>query len=163
MGIKEIKQNVYAPTTIWTFDINLTSTEIIQNTDVATFRTFSRTPKVVRGDSNYQTMGISCLLGGILCHNRQYFEHQTVLQDWQKFIAETDLYVWKDRKGMIKLGTIDANPSSKYMDESVEQPTTITFNFIETGDISDIQVYDSLYNMPEDALHNIFRYNEMVL
>ena len=156
MGIREIKPNVYAPTEVWTFDANLTSTDIVQNTDIATFKTFSRTPKIVKGESNYQTMGISCLLGGVSCSNYEYTESAYLLQKWQEFITSTNLYVWKDRKGMIKVGVIDANPSSKYMDECVLQPTTITFNFVETMDVDKIQVFDSLGEIPDKPLHNVF-------
>lgn len=152
-GLQEISNGIYSPTQIWTFDYNLTSTEIVQNTDVTQFKTFTKYAKVSKGESNYQTMGISCLLGGIKCEETEYMESMSLLEKWQEFVAKDILCLWKDRKGSLKIGKIIENPSSKYIDETTQQATTISFNFVETASTQDISVYgieDKVYNELEN-------------
>lgn len=142
-SLTNISDNIYVADKVWIFDYNLTSTEIVQNTDVTTFKTFTDMPKITKGNNNYQTMGISCLIGGINEKNYKYEDDIKLVQEWQKFVSENKLCLWKDRKGSIKVGVITENPTTKYSDETSEQLTTITFNFVETMNPSSISVYNS--------------------
>ena len=150
-GLKQIGDNVYVADKVWLFDFNVVSTEIVQNTDVSVFKTFTRIPKISKGLNNYQTMGISCLLGGVNSATEKYEDDIALLQDWQNFVAEDILCLWKDRKGSIKVGVVTDSPNAKYTDETTEQITTITFNFVETKDIDDISVYNSQDNIISNA------------
>lgn len=150
-SIKQIGENMYQPSQVWLFDLNLTSTDIAQNIDITTYNTFTKYPKVSKGESNYQTMGITALVGGMKCVGQEYREPIELLEAWQEFVATSDLCIWKDYKGAMKLGQISDGSSSKYVDGVIgNQPTHITFNFIETQDISNIRVYsfeEKFYNM----------------
>lgn len=144
IGFKQDTNGVYSPYMTWLFDCNLTSAQIVQNLDITKFGTFSRTPKISKGQSNYQTMGVVALLGGISYEKNQYVETMDALETWQQFVGECDLCIWKDRKGAIKIGTVIDNPTAQYIDEISKQPTQIAFNFVETADTSDFKVFTSI-------------------
>jgi len=156
-GFKADARGYYVPYIIWLFDCNLTSTQITQNLDTTTFRTFTQRPKLSKGKSNYQTMGINALLGSVSYVSNKYEEDMDLLEKWQEFVGECDLCIWKDRKGAIKIGTIYDNPSAQYIDEISDQPTQISFTFVETKDISDFSVLKEVapslvWNTPNPVL-----------
>lgn len=150
-SLKQIGENTYVADKVWLFDYNLTSTDIVQNTDVSTFKTFTKHPKVSKGLNNYQTMGISCLIGNVDLVTEKYNDNIELLNAWQNFVSQETLCLWKDRKGSIKVGVVASSPTSKYMDETIDQLTTITFNFIETMDVNNISVYNSQDNIVSNA------------
>lgn len=141
IGFKKGEYGNYEPYATWLFDCNLTSTQIVQNLDITKFSTFLKTPKISKGKSNYQTMGVTALLGGISYKSNRYEENMDLLETWQDFVGECDLCIWKDRKGSIKIGTIFENPSAQYIDVISEQPTQISFMFIETDNINNFQIF----------------------
>lgn len=143
-GFKKNSFGDYEPYSTWLFDCNLTSTQVTQNLDITKFNTFSRVPKISKGKNNYQTMGITALLGGINYDKNDYEEGMDLLEAWQEFVGECDLCLWKDRKGAIKVGTIYDNPTAQYIDEVSKQPTQISFTFVETKDINDYAVFKAI-------------------
>ena len=133
ISIKKDKNGNYSPTEIWTFDYNLTSTTIEHTLDVTVQRNFTRTPKISKGQSNFLSMGVTALLGGVNCEDGKYHETQELLEKWQEFVAKDELCLWKDRKGALKLGKITDGVNEKIQDETKEQLTSISFNFTEIG------------------------------
>lgn len=142
-SLKQIDENIYAPKEVWIFDTNLQSGEVTQNLDIVYHNNFTKYPKESRGDMNYITGSISCLLSNIESDTGEYIEPIEKLKAWRDFCADNSLKVIKDRKGNIRLVSL-SDTGSSILDESEKQPTTITFSYTEIGDIDKISVYEEV-------------------
>lgn len=142
MSIKNVSDNIFIPDEIWTFDNNLSSGDIISNTDKTIYQNFTQYPKFSVGESNYISGNISCLLGNVDCKTNTYNETVEMMNAWKKFcISEKDM-ILKDRKGNMYKVVITDN-SSKFLDESSLQPSTISFSFTECGNIDNMTIYEN--------------------
>lgn len=142
--IDESHEGFYIAENVWQFhmglDAPLSSSDIIQNIDKTQIKTFSRFPKVSCGDSDYLSGSITCLLGDVNCTTQQYEDNIDLLNAWYDFVSSGKPCILKDIKGQAYLVSISDN-TSKYMDDVLEQPVTISFSFIQTGTIDNISVY----------------------
>ncbi len=95
-GLEQIGDNVFRPTKVWLFDLNLTSMEILQNIDFMSFNTFTKYPKVAKGKLNYQTISFTALIGGMACSGERYREPIEILQAWQEFVGSSNLVILRE-------------------------------------------------------------------
>lgn len=143
---------------VWSFSINREEEAIVQNQDKTVFTTFAETPKISVGVLNYDTGGLKCLLGEVMC-NGEYREDGILLQEWKEFIAQNRVCLYRNPKGDIKIVSIDANTTREYMTEIANRyenqyvymdttigteitayPTTISFSYTEIAKITPINL-----------------------
>ena len=127
---------------IWKFDLNLSSASMTNTMSTTVYDSLAQYPKVSVGNTNYSTGGITCLLGSISRDGSSALTYQepAVLMDlWKAFCSNGRMKLLKDRKGNAYLVAITSN-SSQIDDILSEQPNTITFNWVQVGDISNTSV-----------------------
>ena len=142
-SLQQIGNNIYAPKEVWIFDTNLQSGDILQNLDIVYHNNFTKYPKEARGNMNYISGSISCLLSNIEDDSGEYIETVDKLNHWREFCADDSLKIIKDRKGNIRLVSI-SDTTNSILDESDKQPTTISFTYTEIGDIDKISIYNEV-------------------
>lgn len=127
---------------MWKFNLNISSGGVTQNVNNTTYSNFTRFPKVSSGKLNYASGSLTCLLGNIQKSNNgniEYVEGASLLDEWNKFCANGDIKLMKDRKGNAMLVMITGT-SSQLDDVLQEQVNTITFSWTQVEDASDITV-----------------------
>lgn len=138
------EKNLYYanPNSIWKFNLNVTSEARTQNINTTTYNNLTRFPKVSTGKMNYASGGLTCLLGNLQqLNNGQlgYNETTTMIDRWNEFCANGNIKLLKDRKGNAMLVMITSN-SGQTDDILREQPTTVTFNWVQVDDTSSIAI-----------------------
>lgn len=143
IGLDEISKNEYTPNCVWNFKYNLTPEAITHNIDVTTVETFTRYPKIVSGDRNYVTTGLSCLINDIDCViDKNKSTPLELYEKWEDFVSQRKPCLFKNDMGIVKFGYIKDSPTFKYDYGYSETPLIISFSFVETGAVDDITIYD---------------------
>lgn len=127
---------------VWKLNLNLSSSAKKQNVNSTTYGNLTRYPKISTGITNYSSGSISALLGNISkigTSVASYIEPTSKLEEWNEFCANGHPKLLKDRKGNVMLVSI-VNTTSQIADESKEQVTTISFDWVEIGKASEIAV-----------------------
>lgn len=139
----EEKNLYYAnPNSIWKFDLNVSSSARTQNIQTTVYNNLTKYPKISIGKSNYSSGSLTCLLGDIKRTTTslgEYIEPATMLDDWNDFCTNGHIKLLKDRKGNAMLVGIN-NTSAQVDDILREQANTITFDWTQVGDVSDITI-----------------------
>lgn len=127
---------------IWKFNLNVSSSARTQNLNNTTYNNLTRFPKVSSGKLNYSSGSLTCLLGDVQKVNDNslsYVEPATMLDEWNDFCANGNIKLLKDRKGNAMLVMINGT-SSQIDDVTREQVNTITFDWVQVDDNSNITV-----------------------
>lgn len=119
--------NYNNPDVVYKFDLNFSSNQLSNETDITIYNTFVDKPSVGIGNRNYLKGSISCIAGSIIANGTLY-QPIEYLDDLRNFINNQKPKMLKSRKGDVWKVTTDSM-SIKYMDDIGEQPATITFNF----------------------------------
>ena len=124
---------------IWTFNCNVSAEPMRPVYNKVYTTGFGQYPKATQGSENYLEGGLSCLIGDVKC-NGYVGDNIDIIEKWRAFCNNGELKLLRDLKGhvipcSIKDTTYDINYSV------LEQPTTISFNFIQLADRHDISVY----------------------
>lgn len=127
------------PTNIWRFSLNISSGDIGSTISKTVYENLTKFPKVSSGTMDYNQGSLTCIAGNI--QNDVYEETLGIIRQWDFFCASGELKLLKDRKGNRWIVDITSN-SMKTADESVEQYTTITFNWIELMDADYISIIE---------------------
>lgn len=144
--IEDGESNVYYAdkNNTWAFNGNVVTDSLNQNMDKTTYIGLSRYPKTSVGIRNYITGGINCMLGSVKMVNNElkYIDDTSnFINKFMKFIINGKKKLLVDRKGHVML--IDINKFNyKYDDKIYSQPTTISFEFIEIGNMEKLSVID---------------------
>lgn len=125
---------------IWKLYLNLESGTLTNNINKTVYQNLTRYPKISLGKQNYATGTITCLLGEIV--NEEYTEWAGMREQWVNFCNDGNLKLLKDIRGNKYLIDIIDTPTFDTMDETVQQATTISFNWIEVGDTNKIAVVE---------------------
>lgn len=134
---------------LWSFGLNFKEGEISLNQDKTIFTSYIEKPIVTKGELNYASGSLSCLLGEVN-YNSTYFEPALLLQKWEDFIKYNSIALYKNIKGDIFIVYIDNNYNRSHMnevanyyidnfrgfEEITQRPTTISFNFTEIDEIN---------------------------
>jgi hypothetical protein len=119
--------------TIFIFDLNLESGDILNETDRCEYQTFSKFNKISRGERNFIKGGINCLAGYIDV-NGVYQSSIIYLASMREIINNGNTKYLKSRLGDI--WAVDTfNFKYKYMDTIANQPQNISFEFIEIAEV----------------------------
>ena len=132
------------PNQIWKFNLNLSSDSQTQTFDSTVYNNFTQFPKVSVGKLNYATGGLTCLLGNIQKLNNgeiSYFEPSNMIEEWNDFCSNGNIKLLKNRKGNAMLVMITGS-SSQVDDVIKEQPNTITFSWVQVGDINGVTIIE---------------------
>ena len=124
---------------IWTFECNVES-EAMRSVFNKTYTTgFGQYPKAVQGQENYLEGSVQCLLGNVL-NNKYINDNIDIIEKWRNFCNNGELKLLKDPKGHVIPCSIK-DTTSTLLCNSLEQPTVISFNFVQLMDKRDISVY----------------------
>ena len=132
----------YTTGDIWKFNLNISSAAKTQTLNNTTYNNLTRFPKVSSGKLNYSTGSLTCLLGNVQKTTSslvEYVEPNTMLDEWNKFCADGNIKLLKDRKGNAMLVMVTGT-SSQTDDVTREQTNTITFSWVEVEDIDNITI-----------------------
>ena len=128
------------------FGLNCKENEITLNQDKTTFTTFDELPKVIKGNLNYHSGSLSCLLGRFLEDNK-YYEPNSLMELWEEFLKTSSCALFKNPKGDAYIVFIENSPTKTYMNEIANEyfvnqeltvkPSTISFTYIEIDKIDE--------------------------
>jgi hypothetical protein len=124
---------------VWVFDLDLTTSDFVQNMNRNTYNGLTRTPKVSVGQLNYLTGNISSLLGSVSCTSHQYGDTVEMQRAFREFINNNKTKILKNRKGSIVFCETMSN-SFNVADEFELQQTTINFAVTEIVPTEDVGV-----------------------
>lgn len=122
---------------IWLFDTMLTSSGFDQNIDKYIVENFTQFPKISSGKKNYLSSSITAFLNNI--KNGKYVDTVEQYNRFVDFIAQPTPKLLRDRKGNGWVVSTMGN-NMRYIDESVEQITQVSFNFVQLNDIQSVNV-----------------------
>lgn len=122
---------------IWLFDTMLTSSGFDQNIDKYIVENFTQFPKISSGKKNYLSSSITAFLNNI--KDGRYVDTVEQYNRFVDFIAQPTPKLLRDRKGNGWVVSTMGN-SMRYIDESVEQITQVSFNFVQLNDIQSVNV-----------------------
>ena len=122
---------------IWLFDTMLTSSGFDQNIDKYIVENFTQFPKISSGKKNYLSSSITAFLNNI--KDGRYVDTVEQYNRFVDFIAQPTPKLLRDRKenGWV-VSTMGNN--MRYIDESIEQITQVSFNFVQLNDIQSVNV-----------------------
>lgn len=130
---ESVEDNIYKvnPNDVWLFRSNISSDQTSQNFAKTTYQNLTKFPQVSIGKSNYATGSFSGLIGQVT--KRGYEESPLLLENWNDFCANSQLKLFKDRKGHKYIVDITSTNSS-IADETREQATTVTVSWTQVAD-----------------------------
>lgn len=131
---EESKTYKVNPNDVWLFQSNVASDSTTQNFSKTTYQTLTEYPTVSMGKSNYSSGSFSGLIGRV--RKDGYYEDAALLEDWNKFCANSQLKLFKDRKGHKYIVDITST-SSQIEDATREQATTVSVGWTQIGDAED--------------------------
>lgn len=138
-NLLERSDGVYVSNEIWNLRLNVESGEITQNLDITSLETLGRFNKISKGQKNYLTMSVTCLLGGVSTDDGKYDADIGMLNRWRDFVAGSDKYIWKDRLGDLRIVSMTSNPISKVLDETSEQAPQVSISVEEIMDVAELK------------------------
>lgn len=122
---------------IWLFDTMLTSSGFDQNIDKYIVENFTQFPKISSGKKNYLSSSITAFLNNI--KDGRYVDTVEQYNRFVDFIAQPTPKLLRDRKGNGWVVSTMGN-NMRYIDESAEQITQVSFNFVQLNDIQSVNV-----------------------
>ena len=145
----------------WSFRYNLESDDLVQNTSVTTWDTLGRYGQVGKGEKNFISSGMRCLLGDISFYNiydsnfkkiqkfgynekHNSINNITKYEKWKKFCNSFSRKLLKDIKGNKWIVQIVENPNVSNDDSSYEQVYIISFTWNEIADSNNISICNKL-------------------
>lgn len=142
VGLKESDTNglYYADSdNIWLFDTMLTSNGFDQNIDKYIMENFTQFPKISSGKKNYLSSSLTAFLSNVDLQGGRYSDTVEQYNRFVDFIAQPTPKLLRDRKGNGWIVSTTGN-SMQYIDESTEQITKVSFNFVQLNDINSVNV-----------------------
>lgn len=127
------------PQNIWRFSLNIDSGDVSETMSKTVYDNLTKYPKISSGTMNYNQGSLTCIAGNI--QNDLYTEAIGIIRQWNFFCSGSELKLLKDRKGNRWIVDITSS-STKTADESVEQYTTVSFNWAEIMDSNYISIIE---------------------
>lgn len=128
---------------LWSFDLNVEDITYTNNNDIKYITTYSRFPREQRGNLNYLTASIHCLIGSV---TRQGYECDDInkIEAFRDFCTNGNLKLFKDFKGNVIPCSICMNTDTPNV-RSLAHQTTITFDIVQLAANSNISVISEVY------------------
>lgn len=127
---------------IWLFDTMLTSNALDQNIDKYIMENFAQFPKISSGKKNYLSGSLTAYLSNVNMETGRYADTVEQYNKFVDFIAQPTAKLLRDRKGNGWVVSTTGN-NMQYIDESAEQITKVSFEFVQLNDITHINVVGS--------------------
>lgn len=127
---------------IWLFDTMLTSNALDQNIDKYIMENFTQFPKISSGKKNYLSGSLTAYLSNVNMETGKYSDTVEQYNKFVDFIAQPTVKLLRDRKGNGWVVSTTGN-NMQYIDESAEQITKVSFEFVQLNDINHINVVGS--------------------
>lgn len=127
------------PQNIWRFSLNIDSGDVSETMSKTVYDNLTKYPKISSGTMDYNQGSLTCIAGNI--QNDLYTEAIGIIRQWNFFCSGSELKLLKDRKGNRWIVDITSS-STKTADESVEQYTTVSFNWVEIMDSNYISIIE---------------------
>lgn len=124
---------------IWLFDTMLTSNGFDQNIDKYIMENFTQFPKISSGKKNYLSSSITAFLSNVNTREGGYKDTVEQYNKFVDFIAQPTPKLLRDRKGNGWIVSTTGN-SMQYIDESSEQITRVSFEFVQLNDVATVNV-----------------------
>lgn len=124
---------------IWLFDTMLTSNGFDQNIDKYIMENFTQFPKISSGKKNYLSSSITAFLSNVNTREGSYKDTVEQYNKFVDFIAQPTPKLLRDRKGNGWIVSTTGN-SMQYIDESSEQITRVSFEFVQLNDVATVNV-----------------------
>lgn len=158
--------NKYKVQDIWNIKYNLETGDITNNTSVTKWDTLGQYSQVSVGERGYESSSVSCLLGDIsqyvvarlneedikkegyneFIKDKKYENNIKKLNDWKNFCKDGQLKLLKDYKGNKWIVQILENPVHTINIKTMEQMTTISFNWSEVMDSTGLSIIGDIIN-----------------
>lgn len=116
---------------VWLFRSNVSSDSTSQNFAKTTYQNLTKYPQISIGKANYSSGSFSGLIGHVLIN--KYDEDPLLLEKWNDFCANSQLKLFKDRKGHKYIVDITST-SADVADETREQATTVHVGWTQVDD-----------------------------
>lgn len=129
----------YVTKDIWSFSSNVSSNDMVDNISISHYDTLGRFGRSSRGSAKYYSASITALMDDVEWESGDYETNIDKLNAWRDFITGSDMYIFKDRAGDVRIVEIDDNPSSNYLDEIPVGLANISISVREIMDVSDIK------------------------
>lgn len=131
----------YIPLETWKFSIDITSGDLVQNTDKTQITNYTKYPKFSIGQSNFFSGSLSSLFGNMECMEVVFKEDMNKLDAWNDFVASGKDCILKDIKGNLMRVQITDNVNT--IDYSISgNPVGISFDYTEVGSAKDMIIYE---------------------
>ena len=158
--IEKINDEEYSVGDIWMIKYNLETGEITNNTSITKWDTLGKYSQVSIGERGYDSSSISCLLGDINKYTTinndntilikdnyneynskdKYSNNADKLEDWKNFCCNGNLKLLQDYKGNKWIVQILENPTHNINISTMQQITTISFNWAEVMGSQNISI-----------------------
>lgn len=139
----EATENVYLAQDVWVLELDVSSEAREYNLDKTVFNGYTKYPKVSVGKRNYITGGMTCKIGHIECPTKVYTDTVDMIKAWREFVGSETPALLRDRKGNMWFVHLNAG-SETTIDNLNQQPTEISFSFVEIDDPDNILVYSKV-------------------
>ena len=116
---------------VWLFSSNVATDSTTQNFNKTTYQNLTQYPQISIGKLNYSSGSFSGLIGHVI--KDKYEEDATLLEKWNDFCANSQMKLYKDRKGHKMIVDVSST-SSTIADETREQATTVSVGWTQIDD-----------------------------
>lgn len=131
----------YIPLETWKFSIDITSGDLVQNTDKTQITNYTKYPKYSIGQSNFFSGHLSTLFGNMECVEATFKEDMDKLDAWNDFVASGRDCILKDIKG--NLMRVQITDNVNVVDYSISgNPVGVSFDYTEVGSTKDMIIYE---------------------
>lgn len=137
---EEPNKQSFRVTGLWKFCINAEENEIVQNLNRYTHVGYYSKPKVTVNDNNYISGSITCDITQINPVDAKLTDSIYKVQEWRKFISESEVFLLKNPKGDVWVVSVTDNPTTQYQYGNKLMQTKISFSFTECMDIKDVAI-----------------------
>lgn len=137
----EQSKEYYYMDNVYVFDLDVTTTQLTNNTKFTTLDNFTEYAKIQFSNANYWSGSLSSLIGNC---DTEYSDSVELMNKLKSLTNDNTDKFLKDRKGNLWKIKINSPITEKIADEYVEQAVTVTINWVEVGDAS----YSSIVHIP---------------
>lgn len=132
----------YKVGTTYRFDCDIADTSTTLNTGVQVQSGNGKYAYVSKGESAYESGSFSALLGTWDDTLKELASTPKMVRDWENFISEGGMYLFKSAKGNVRIISITDSPTIECEEVGKQKPITISFSWVEVADVNDFIIGD---------------------
>lgn len=132
----------YKVGTTYRFDCDIADTSTTLNTGVQVQTGNGKYAYVSKGESAYESGSFSALLGTWDDMLKELASTPKMVRDWENFISEGGMYLFKSAKGNVRIISITDSPTVDCEEVGKQKPITMNFSWVEVADMNDFIIGD---------------------